>query len=223
MILVALSFAAVLTIIGTHARTGLVGLFVLSMLVLMKTKKKFKVLSTLIVIFILIISFAPKHWLDRMNTLTEAKTESSAYGRIVVWKWTLDYVKSKPFMGGGFMSFRANAGVLHLYAKEGQEVDLRSSGGKAFHNIFIEVLGEHGYVGLFIFLGIIFFTWRNNVTIINTQSAPDWAKTLAQLNTFAVIVFCACGMFIGVAFSPWLYSFAGISVSLNNSLPKNID
>jgi len=220
LIFIALSFAAILTVIGTHARTGLVGLFILSLLVLMKTKQKFKVLTILFIVLVVTVLFAPKNWLDRMNTVTEAKTESSAYGRLIVWEWTFDYVANKPFMGGGFMSFRANAGQLHIYAKEGQQVDLRSTSGKAFHNVFIEVLGEHGYVGLFIYLALIWYTWRNNITLIKHKSSQNWAKNLAQLNTYALIIFCGCGMFIGVAFSPWLYYFAGISVGLNNSLTK---
>jgi probable O-glycosylation ligase (exosortase A-associated) len=223
-ILLALSFAAILTVIGTHARTGLVGLFVLSTLVLLKSQKKIKVLSSLFFVLILVISFAPQNWLDRMNTLTTANKESSAYGRLVVWKWTIDYVSTRPILGGGFMSFKANAGQLGSYSSEDQDVDLREKGGKAFHNVFFEVLGEHGYVGVFLYLSIIFYTWRNNRGIISNKGSPPWAKSLSQVNTYALIVFCACGMFIGVAFSPWLYYFAGISGGLsylhNKELPS---
>jgi len=214
-LLAGLGFACLLTIIGTYARTGLVGLFVLFVLILYYSKHKIKIILAGIVIVIITIPFLSQDYLSRMGTLKNAEHESSALGRIVVWRWTLDYVKDRPFLGGGFSSYQANAGQLYRYMNSGDAIRQRSS-GKAFHNIYIEALGESGYVGLSIFLSIIFVCWRMNVQIMNKYVEGEWQAMMARTINIALIVYCVCGMFIGVAYSPWLYYFVGMSASLHN-------
>ncbi len=206
-------FAALMTIIGSHARTGVVGLGILGLIVIYKSKHKLKLSLAVLIIGIFSLSFASSSWKDRMLTITESQTESSALGRIVVWRWTLDYVADRPVFGGGFMSYQANAGQLREFNDDGPEIDYKESSGKAFHNIYIEVLGEHGYVGLFIFLLILYHTWNQN-NFVYKNSSSDWFKLAAKSNNISLLVFCSCGMFIGVAFSPWAYLFFGFATAL---------
>jgi len=218
VLFVLIAFAALMTIIGTHARTGIVGLAILFTFVVIKTKHRFKIMFLAGTVVLLTLQFATDAWLNRIGGLSSSNKESSAYGRIVVWKWTLDYVKERPILGGGFMSYKANAGVLHLYGDSDIEVDYRSNSGKAFHNIYFEVLGEQGYPGLLIFGLLIFFTLRINNKLGKTAST-EWIRSAAIANNMALLIFCGCGMFIGVAFSPWLYLFSGLAVALDNCEP----
>ena len=57
-------------------------------------------------------------------------------------------------MGGGFYAYLDNKEQLHRYTK-GEEKFESNPSGKAFHSIIFEVLGEHGYVGLGIFLAML--------------------------------------------------------------------
>jgi len=208
-------FASLMTIIGTHARTGIVGLAILFMLVVLITKYKVRIILLCSIIILMVQVFATDVWLERIGGITSSNKESSAAGRIVVWKWTLDYVKDRPILGGGFMSYQANAGVLHLYGTDDVNVDYRNSSGKAFHNIYFEVLGEHGYPGLIIFSLIIFLSLKLNRQTSKTSTEP-WIKDAAIANNICLLIYCGCGMFIGIAFSPWLYLFSGLAVGLNN-------
>lgn len=213
-----IAFAAVMTIIGTHARTGIIGLLILIIMIILKTKHRFKIMMLSSLVVVLMLNFATDSWLERIGGLTSSNKESSAYGRIVVWKWTIDYVKYRPILGGGFMSYKANAGVLHLYNNSDIEIDSRSHSGKAFHNIYFEVLGEHGYPGLIIFGLLIFFTLKINNRLAKSTETP-WIRDAALSNNMALLIFCGCGMFIGIAFSPWLYLFSGLAVALDNCDP----
>lgn len=206
-------FAALVTIIGSYARTGLVGLVVLGGFVFMKSKYKFKLSIAISCVALFMLMFASSNWKSRMLTIGESKKEASALGRIVVWKWTLDYVAERPILGGGFMSFKANAGQLSQYGDRSVNVDYKEDSGKAFHNIYFEVLGEHGYVGLLIFLLILYNSWKLNRRVIKAEYSP-WLTVSAQATNLSLIVFCVCGMFIGVAFSPWAYIYFGLSVAL---------
>ena len=209
-------FAALMTIIGTHARTGIVGLIIIIALIALRTQYKMRILMLCGVGIFLIQIFATTAWLERIASIKSSNEESSAYGRVVVWKWTLDYVKSRPILGGGFMSYKANAGVLHLYGKEDVEVDYRGQTGKAFHNIYFEVLGEHGYPGLIIFLAIILLSLNLNRKTHKASQNETWIKDAALANNICLLTYCGCGMFIGIAFSPWLYLFGGLAVALQN-------
>lgn len=215
LLFILISFAALMTIIGTHARTGIIGLLILVVIIIFKTKHRFKIISCSLIVVMLMLHFATESWLERIGGLSSSNKESSAYGRIVVWKWTLDYVKERPVLGGGFMSYKANAGVLHLYGNSDIEVDYRANSGKAFHNIYFEVLGEHGYPGLIIFGLLIFFTLRTN-NRLSKNSVTPWIRDAALSNNMAFLIFCGCGMFIGIAFSPWMYLFSGLAVALDN-------
>jgi probable O-glycosylation ligase (exosortase A-associated) len=222
-LLILILFASLMTIIGTHARTGIIGLAILFMLVALITKYKVRIMVLCACIILTVQVFATDAWLERIGGITSSNKESSAAGRIVVWKWTLDYVKYRPILGGGFMSYKANAGVLHLYGDADIEVDYRANSGKAFHNIYFEVLGEHGYPGLIIFSLIIFLSLKLNRKTSKTSDEP-WIKDAAIANNICLLIYCGCGMFIGIAFSPWLYLFAGLAVGLNNcQQPKEVN
>tara|TARA_R110002072_G_scaffold218265_1_gene375975 strand:- start:2540 stop:3769 length:1230 start_codon:yes stop_codon:yes gene_type:complete len=208
--------SSILTVFGTYARTGLVGLGVLVAYSFKQSNKKMRYILIIPLIILFSLPFLPDEWSERMSTITNASEESSALGRIVVWRWTLDFASENPIYGGGFNAYMANKGVLHLYHDE-QEVSVNyRENGKAFHNIFFEVLGEHGYIGLVLYCGIILVPLFLNRKLSKDITANFWAQDLAKTLNLCIIIYCVCGMFIGVAFSPWIYLFMGMTVALQN-------
>ena len=170
-----LIFASLMSILGTFARTGLVGLFTWLGLQLQRSKHKSRFLLLIIITIVIALPFVPSTWLERMASITNPTEESSAYGRIVVWKWTLDYAAENPILGGGFNAFLANAGQLDKYIDEDMYVGATKS-GKATHNIFMQVLSEHGYVGLLIFLLIILHAYLITRKLQKSQNTENWIK-----------------------------------------------
>jgi probable O-glycosylation ligase (exosortase A-associated) len=212
----------IMTVIGTQARTGLIALFVFALLYLRTSKINTKTLFLLALIPVLVYTVAPTSWFERMNTINESTTsEKSAVGRLVVWRWTIDYALENPFLGGGFYAHLANAGVLDEYQAEG-EVEIKNKGGKAFHNIFFEVLGEAGFGGLILFGGIITHSYLINRRKLKLKSdklnaeEETWNRPLSFALNNSLLIYCAGGMFIGVAFYPWLYYLYCASISRIN-------
>lgn len=213
-----LGFSCVVTTIGTHARTGLVGLAVLGFLAFWSSKHKFRLLAGGLVLALAAIPFAPDGWIERMSTINDSSEDASAFGRIVVWRWTIDYVKDRPFRGGGFQSYRANRGELHKYIQGGEiEIDHKSD-GKAFHNILFEVLGEQGYVGLALYMMMIMSCWLLSRSVIKLSTDSDWSAGLGRSIIFALLIYGACGMFIGVAYAPWPFYFLALACCLHNAV-----
>ena len=219
ILLFGFALASTLAVVGTYARTGLVGLIILFGLIFLASKQKFKILLTTFLVILISLPLLPSAWKDRMLTITSASDDTSAFGRVVVWRWTIDYVSERPFMGGGFDSYIANAGALHKYTDIGETQIKERERGKAFHNIFFEVLGETGYVGLLNYLLLIFICWYQNRISIAQAEGDEWRSELAMNLNRSLIIYCGCGMFIGIAFSPWLFYFLGLSTSLHNLPP----
>lgn len=211
-----LGLTSLLSVIGSYARTGLVGIFVWLVMLLKQSKKKFKYIFVVIACIVISLPFVPDEWVDRMSTITTASTDSSAYGRIVVWRWTIDYVNERPILGGGFHSYLANAGQLDVYIEDEDMAISNADTGKAFHNIYFEVLGELGYVGLFIYLWIIYLVFSMNNVLQKDEKSLNWVVPLANAQKQALLIYCACGMFIGVAYYPWLFYLLGVVVSLDH-------
>jgi len=210
--LFALICTGIFTVIGSYARTGLIGLGVLCVFMFMNSKHKIRLSALIVIAVILILSLASDAWFDRMGTVENASEDSSALGRIVVWKWTVFFANSH-FFGGGFHAYIANAGLLDLYHDNPYiSFGLES---KAFHSVYFEVLGEHGYIGLLIFLSIIgtlFIQLRHIAKVKANTWEGDLSKGLLQ----SLWVFCACASFVGVAFQPLLYILITLVVSLSN-------
>lgn len=209
------AFCAVLIMIGTQARSGLVCLIILAIAGWYFSKSKFKVGLVLAMLPFILLPLAPDAWFERMSTIQSkdvVKGEASAMGRVMVWRWTVDYVSDRPFLGGGFNSYLANSGLLQSYAKEG-EVIIQTRGFKAFHNIMFEVLGEHGYLGLIWYLGMLNYIFFCNYKRRNSDEV--WIRNLSRAMMVSMLVYCAGGMFVNYSMYPWLYFLFGITASLN--------
>lgn len=215
----AYAFFNLLAVIGTYARTGLVGLFVLGAMNYRYILLKVKIFIPIAILFLIVSALVSDEWIGRMETISDSKSESSAYGRIVVWRWTLDYVKDRPFFGGGFQSFLANAGELQNYIVADTSIS-HTETGKAYHSIYFEVLGEHGYVGLGIYLILIYLCVSIARKIRKQTLENSWENNLSVVIVQVTIIYSVCGAFIGVAFYPWLYYLLGIAVALDNVVHK---
>jgi len=206
---------AVATAIGTHERTPLVGMVVLVAFLWWKSRRKILVGAFCAALAAGSIAFAPASWFERMATITSSETErdDSVNVRLAVWNWTLDYVKVHP-QGGGFAAFYINEITVRTDAETGATETQR---GRAFHSIYFEVLGEHGYVGIALFLGLFLFSFRALRQVVRlSRNRPDlqWSRDLANALQVSTLVVMACGAFTGFAFQPFVYYLFAMSVSV---------
>jgi putative inorganic carbon (HCO3(-)) transporter len=95
---------AAVTAIGTYERSALIGLVVLGLYMWVRSGHKFAFGLVAVVTGLLLVYMTSDAWTQRISTIGTYNTESSAYVRILVWKWTLQYTATHP-MGGGFMAF----------------------------------------------------------------------------------------------------------------------
>ncbi|WP_291141299.1 DUF5935 domain-containing protein [Hydrogenophaga sp.] len=202
---------AVLTSIGTYARTGLIALGLLSALLIMRSKSKFTYLMVVAIGVAIVASIASDQWISRMETIGD-DTEGSAMGRVAVWLWTLDYVATHPW-GGSFEVYRIN--VSKMLLADGSTLEVT---GKAFHSIYFEVLGETGVPGIICFLLLALLT-RNAFARVSKRIAPpgeEWIQDAARYLLFTLYVFMAGGAFVGIGFQSFFYYLVAFGMAMTN-------
>lgn len=229
-----LIFACLLIPVGTQARTGLVCIAVLAVLLLRFSKRRFVYLGVIAALGIISIPFLPASFTDRMSTITDPKADQSASTRLAVWAWTWEFVKQNP-MGGGFDSFRINKISFELAEsdKPGDTILDEAGAGpvkvqdeaRAFHNSYFEMLGEHGFLGLFlwlfIFVGSIF-----RLEIIQRRykrramEGEEWVAPLANALQNFLIIFMVGANFVGIAFQPFPLGIASIAIAFDTYLTR---
>lgn len=214
-------FTAIAASIGTYARSGLVAFGFLVMISTLLSKYRIRIIVISGVLVLASLPFLSDSWINRMSTITQPGKESSALGRMVVWRWTLDYVKQYPWLGGGFYAYLDNAGKLHAYT-EGSEEFEENPQGKAFHSVIFEVLGEHGYPGLILYflfvLSCLLILLRNYLA----EDADAWTKSLSLSLLLAACTYFVGGLFVAIAYMPWIYYILFIGVSMGN-FPNNLE
>jgi len=142
-----------------------------------------------------ILALAPEKMFERFETIEKYEEDDSAMTRIYMWKLSWDIATDRPLTGGGFGVFDA----WHLYERYKSPVPRVRS----VHSSYFEVLGEHGFPGLFLFLGLMLAGLTSAGWIIrNTRNHPHmtWARDLAAMFQVSIIGFAVGGSFINKAY-----------------------
>ena len=225
----ALVFACLLIPIGTEARTGLVCIAVLAVLMLRDTRRRLLYLAGAGLLAVAAIPFLPQSFTARMETIQGYQADQSANTRLAVWGWTLDYVQSRPF-GGGFEAYRQNR--IHVQtvdatvSGEFQMVRERSEAdeGRAWHSAYFEMLGEQGWPGLVLFLlihgiGLVRMEKIRRRYRGRTDEAA-WVAPLATALQHFQIVYLVGGLFIAVAFQPFIWMAIGAQIGIDQVVTR---
>ena len=221
----ALAFSCLLIPIGTSARTGLLCIGLLALLMLRDARRKLLYLGLVGTAGLLAVPFLPSAFTERMSTIQGYQADSSASTRLAVWRWTIDYAREHPF-GGGFDSYLQNtlrfdtvtADTSGNVVKARQEVDQ----GRAFHSAYFEMLGEQGYPGLLLWLAINLTGLVRMEVLRRRYRAADrrWAGELATALQGAHAIYLFGAVFVGIAFQPFVFMLVGTQIGLDTYLER---
>ena len=114
---VALIFACLLIPVGTEARTGLLCIAALGVLLLRYSKRRMLFIVGAASLGLAALPFLPQSYYERMATIAEPGGDESASTRVAVWKWTIDYASENP-LGGGFDAYRGNSFAYEMPIKQ---------------------------------------------------------------------------------------------------------
>jgi probable O-glycosylation ligase (exosortase A-associated) len=224
-----LIFACLLMPIGTSARTGLVCVALLAVLMLRDVKRRLLYLAAMGLAGLAVVPLLPSSFTQRMETIQTYQSDASASTRLAVWQWTIDYARDHP-MGGGFEAYRQNRIRYDKVKTQGSannavvERELEVDAARAYHSAYFEMLGEQGYPGLLLWL-VIHLTgiFRMEVLRRRYRKAGDdqaWIAPLASALQHAHIIYLTGAAFVGIALNPFVYMLVGAQIGLDTYLAR---
>ncbi len=176
-----------LAVFGTQSRGALVGIIAMGLFLLIKSRQKIVLITLLAVSIPVALAFMPQSWHERMGTIKTYEQDESVLGRIDSWKFAYQQAVDHPLTGGGFEVFYDRTDA---------------------HSIYFEILGEHGFVGLILFLSLGIMAWRTGTWVVkNCKDQPElkWLADLAAMLQVCVIGYAAGGAFLGLAYFDLYY------------------
>jgi putative inorganic carbon (HCO3(-)) transporter len=224
-----LIFACLLIPVGTEARTGLVCIVVLAILMLRDVKRRLVYIAAIGILGLAAIPMLPSSFTNRMETISNHQADQSASTRIAIWAWTWEYVKEHP-LGGGFEAYRQNRLRVQTVAasEEGpvQIVDaqLLEDQGRAYHSSYFEMLGEQGFPGLILFL-LIHGIGLLRMEVLRRRYFREeddkaWISPLATALQSAQIIYLVGSLFVGIAYQPAVWMLLAVQIGFDGVVTR---
>lgn len=179
------------SIFGSHSRSAFLGIAASAIFLLLKSQHKFALGLVVGLVGATLVSFMPDDYWQRMETIRTYQEDASAMGRINVWHTAFNIANSR-ITGGGFEYY--NPEVFRRYAPNPE--DVHSS-----HSIYFQALGEHGWIGLALFLCIWLYTWGQcRRTIRGAEDSVDGRSQalLARMIQVSLLGFAVGGSFVNI-------------------------
>lgn len=199
MVLLAVSAA------GSQSRGALLAITAMAVFLWWRGKNKLATGTVMVVAALSLAAFLPQTWFDRMNTITEYQEDGSAMGRISAWwnAWNLAFHYP---LGVGFDAARPE--LFALYSPYPNSVH-------AAHSIYFQVLGNHGFIGLFLFIALWWLTWRIAARL---RKVPEeiaearWCRDLGAMVQTSFVAYFVGGAFLSLAYFDLPYDLMAIVV-----------
>ena len=191
--------------LGSHSRGALLAIFAMAFVMWWRGKNKIVGAIGMVVVGGALLSLMPAEWWDRMNTIKSYKQDDSAMGRINAWWMAWNLAKAN-FFGGGFFIWTGQ--IFVQYAPDPTDVH-------AAHSIYFMVLGEQGFVGLFIFLTLFFFAWSTSDKLrLQGRKQPEtqWLSDLGGMVQVGLIGYAVGGAFLSLSYWDLPYNMMVMSV-----------
>jgi probable O-glycosylation ligase (exosortase A-associated) len=198
--LMLMGFLVVLAVFFTYSRGALVGVCAMGVVFWLRSRAKFTTAVLIAALAFSIYTIAPEKWFNRMGTIETYQDDGSAMSRLWIWQVSLRIAELHPITGGGFrVTFWPNVANNML-----RGTDLaRLTKPRAAHSIYFDVLSEHGWVGLFLFLTILGYSWVNCVWLTRrSRNRPDlaWANMLGRMGQAVLVGYATAGAFVSQAY-----------------------
>lgn len=194
LLLLAIMLLCAAAAIGSHSRGALLAISAMALLLWWRGRSRFIGGIAIVATAFALVTFMPDSWIDRMETIETYQEDNSALGRFSAWwvSWRVAFVYPT---GVGL-----NIARPELYALYSPNPEL---GTYVAHSIYFQVLGHHGFFGLFLFVMIWVATWRWASRLRKeAEGIPEarWAADMASMGQTALAGYLVGGAFLNLAY-----------------------
>jgi putative inorganic carbon (HCO3(-)) transporter len=142
-------------------------------------------------------------FIARMETISAYEDDTSAMGRLYAWATAVSVANSRPFGAGFAMYEQAIADRYGAGFTFGGLLNAKILAARAAHSIYFQVLGEHGWIGLLLFLALWVLAWRGagRLRALSRANAElQWVHQLASMCQVALVGYAIGGAFLSLAY-----------------------
>lgn len=192
--------------LGTQSRGAFIGIAATLGFLALKSRRRLMLLAASVIVAPIALALMPQAWHQRMSSIRDYQSDSSAMGRINAWAFAFNLATDRPLVGGGFEAFSPR--WFTVYAPDPTDVH-------DAHSIYFEVLGEHGFVGLMLFIGIWLLVWQGCSQMIRLAKGYEdlsWAADLGRMCQVCLIAYASTGAFVGLAYFDLYYNIIALYV-----------
>jgi putative inorganic carbon (hco3(-)) transporter len=209
---------SLVTVIATYSRGGLIGLMVLGAFAVKNSRRRFVTLLIVVLAGGFLYLLTPGTWFERMDTIQSADNDASFMGRVVAWKISLLIAMDHPLFGGGMHAVQQQL-VWDTYKQDLDLVNFVNTPpadqfAHAAHSIYFEVLGDLGFVGLTLFLGILgvaLWNCRQLYRISRGHPSLAWAADLARMLQISLMIYLTTGAALSQTYLELLYILIAVA------------
>lgn len=193
--------------LGSHSRGALLALATMALFFWIRSPEKGRIALAMALVAPILLGLMSQEWEARMATIQTYEEDQSAMGRINAWWMAFNLAKNNMF-GGSFET--ATPAFFARYAPDPLII-------QGPHSIYFQVLGQHGFIGLFIYLAMWLSTWMacNRIRFL-TKGLPLKKSThlLASMIQVSLAGFAVGGAFLGLAYFDVPYFLMAVVVRL---------
>ena len=211
--LVAAMLLCAVAVLGTQSRGAFLAIGVMSIFLWLRSPRKVLFGSGIVVAAVAALSVMPWSVEDKIRSITEYETDSSAVGRLNAWETAMNAANDR-VAGAGFEMYHPFVWQLYAPLADGTRASDPSI-VRAAHSIYFQVLGEHGWPGLALFLLLWLLTWREASRLRSrTRRDPQlaWIFHLAGMCQVSLVGFAVGGAFLSLAYVDFAYNVMVILV-----------
>jgi len=209
-VLMAMILLSTASALSSWSRGALISLCVTTLFLVWHSKRKYLAIPVVLGGIFLSFQYLPQAWFERMETLQTYKTEASASNRLETWKIGLDYATQHPLTGAGFEGWR--------YATYGStRID--------WHNAYIEIMAEHGFIAFAIWLSLILgsiISLSRLARLARQDPQFTWIENYSLMLQASLIAYVAGAMFLGLSYWDILYHLIIITIILKQLAHRQV-
>lgn len=191
-------YCGILSVILTYSRGALLGLGIV--LLCLSFKSRHKVLAGFLLVACAwsVLTFAPGKWMDRMGRFFHGNLDNSAELRLNAWHFAYVLATHYPVTGGGLQTF-----THELYQRFTPELEYAGP-----HSIYFQTLGEHGFVGLGLFLLLLGTSLASLLKLrrrTKLRTSTEWMVPYTHMLEVSLFAYMISGAFLELAYFDFFY------------------
>jgi hypothetical protein len=217
-------------IMTTLSRGGFIGMAAVGVYCWLRSPRKILSMGLVLLLIGFMLIAAPKKYWAEIESSGSDETMGVGTGgeRLYTWGIAFEMFLANPIIGVG----QGNLPWVFKEYEGGRTFNQKSIAGREAHSMYFTLLPELGLVGSGLFVGLVYFTWKDLRSIFKAYRnraglKPEQAEELRQAYFLALamegslIGNLVSSIFISTLYYPSFWVMMGFAVALKNAVTRS--